>query len=99
MKRKTNPSVKGLLILFSLFASAILTPSDYVDCGSLFPDENLDFSGIPTGPENQSSAPPVSIFITSPSAAKYSLNFHLLLALFFSPSVNSRMTLAAILRC
>jgi hypothetical protein len=99
MKMKTNPSVKGLLILISLLASAILTPSEYVDCESLFPDENLDFPGIPLASQNQSSAPRVSILITSPSAAKYSLNSHLLFAVFFSPSFNSRVPLAAVLRC
>jgi hypothetical protein len=96
---RTNLSAKGLLIFFSLFASAILTPPEYIDCKSLFPDENLDFSGNLTVSQNQSPTPHLSTFIASPSAAKYSLNSHHLLALFFSPSFNSRMALAAILRC
>jgi hypothetical protein len=101
MKMKINPSAKGLVILFSLLASAILTLSEYVDCESLFPDENLDLSGIPTAPENQSSAARISTFIILPSAEKYSLNSHLLLAVFpsLSLSFNSRMAIAAILLC
>jgi len=35
-----------LLLLFSLFASISLTPSEYLDCGSLFPDEDMEISGI-----------------------------------------------------
>ena len=47
MKKKTNsPTIKGLLILFSLLVSVILSPSEFVDCQTLFPDENLDLSGI-----------------------------------------------------
>jgi len=96
---RTNPSVRGLLIFFSLFASVTLSPSEYVDCESLYPDENLDFSGTLTVSQNQSPAPHVSTFITSPSAAENSLNAHILLALFFLSSFNSPIALATILRC
>jgi hypothetical protein len=41
-KVETTHPAGILLLLFSLFASMSLTPSEYLDCGSLFPDENSE---------------------------------------------------------
>jgi len=41
-KAKITHPLATLLFLFTLFASLFLTPSEYPDCQSLDPDENLD---------------------------------------------------------
>ena len=43
---KTTCPAGILVLLFSLLASISLTPSEFIDCQSLFPEENLDFLGI-----------------------------------------------------
>jgi hypothetical protein len=99
MKKKTDRSVKGLLIFFFLLASVIFTPSEYVDCQSLFPDENLDFLGISVGSQNQSQTCRVSVFIRWPSASTHSWNSPFSLEICLPQLINSRMALTTILRC
>jgi hypothetical protein len=98
-KVESAPSLRILLLFFSLFASISLTPSEFIDCQRLFPDENLDFLGIGEVSQKQSHACRVPLFIPSPSATKYFFNSHLLVVAFSSPSMNSRMELAIIMRC
>jgi len=93
VKTKINPSKKGLLILFSLLASAILIPSEYVDDDDLLPDENLEFLGTSAVSPKPSFASRVFTFVLS------SFTPHLFGVVFFSPLINSRMALATILRC
>jgi hypothetical protein len=97
-KAKTIHSSRILLLLFSLLASISLTPSEFIDCQNLFPDENLDFLGICKVSQTQSSSFRVFFSIPSPSAPRYFWGLHLLVA-FFSPSMNSHMGLPAIMRC
>jgi hypothetical protein len=98
-KVESTHSSRILLLLFCLLASISLTPSEFIDCQKLFPDENLDFFGISNVSQKQSPVSRVSTFVLSSSTPKYSLNSHLLLAIFFCPSINSHIVLATILRC
>jgi hypothetical protein len=99
MKMKANLSLKGFLILFSLLASAILTPSEYVDCRSLFPEEGLDFLGIFEASQTQCPVSHLSTLIASCPTSEDSWGHHLFLELFFDQSINSTIALATILRC
>jgi hypothetical protein len=99
MKMKTNCPRKGLLILFSLLASVILSPSEFVDCQSLFPDENLDFLGISKVSQKQSPVSSVSTLIASPGNPRYSWSHHLPFEVFSPQSINSGMALATVMRC
>ena len=95
--RTTHPS-GTLLLFFSLLASISLTPSEYVDCESLFPDENMELFGT----LRISHIQPLPLHVSSlvgPSALNYSSGSLLLLWVFFSPSITARVALAATLRC
>jgi len=49
-KSKAYGHSKTLTLLLALFASITLTPAEYVECDSIFPDDALDFYGIPENP-------------------------------------------------
>jgi hypothetical protein len=99
MKMKANSPIKGLLLLFSLLASLILSPSEFVDCQSLFLDENLDFLGTSKVSQKQFSAPSVSTLTASPANPRHSWSHHLPFEVFSPQSINSGMALATVMRC
>jgi hypothetical protein len=96
-KVQSTHSSKILLLLFSLLASICLTPSEFIDCQSLFPDENLDFLAIAGGSQKQSPAPSVSTPIASPANPRHSWSHHFEICL--PQLINSRTALTTILRC
>ncbi len=98
-KVKSTHLSRIFLILFSLLASVSFNPSEFFDCQCLSIDEELGFLGIFEDSETQSHSCSVSLFAPSLSASRYLLNSHLLPAAFFSPSMNSCMGLAALMRC
>jgi hypothetical protein len=98
-KVESTHSSTILLLLFSLLASISLTPWEFVDCQSLFPDENLDFSGISKVSQEQSPASNVSTPIASPANPRHSWSHHLPFEVFFPQSINSGMALATVMRC
>ncbi len=99
VKRKTSLRRRSLLILFGLLASVSFTPSEYMACQGLFPDENLDFSGILRGFQKQSPALWVFPVIVSPSTLMHLGSHYRLFEVFFPQLSNSRVDLATILRC
>jgi len=88
-----------LLLLVCLFASISITPSEYLDCRSLFPDENLDFSGISKAFETQSPASSVSTLVASQTNHRHSRGHPLPFEMFSPQSIYSGMALATIMRC
>ncbi len=94
---KTKGCRKDFLVLFCFLAAAFFTPSEYVDCQNLFPDENLDYFGTFRISQIAPCSLGVSNFV-QPSVLKYSSG-SLLLWVPFPQSINSRVALAPILRC
>lgn len=85
-----------MLILFILLASAILSPSEYAGYEGLFLGQDLDFLGVS---QKQSPASSVFTLIASPSTPTHSWNSPLPLEVCFPQLINSRIELAAIMRC
>ncbi len=98
-KVESTHSLTILLLLFSLLASISLTPWEFIDCQSLFPDENLDFLGISKVSQKHSSASSVSALIASPAKPRHSWSHHLPFEVFFPQSVNPGMALPTVMRC
>jgi len=99
MKMKTHSRRKSLVLLVSLFVSAIFSPSEFVECQNLFPDEILDFSGIYKVSQKQSPASNLSTLTVSPVNPRHSWSHPLAFDVFFPQSYKFGMTLATILRC
>ncbi len=98
MKKETNLSPKGFFILVSLLVFSILTPSEYVDCQKLSPDEASDFFGI--SKVSQKECPPLDSFVLTavPSGGRHPFLFMQSKA-FTSQAINSKTGLAAFIRC
>ncbi len=98
MKKETNLSPKGFVILVSLLVFSILTPSEYVNCQRLFPDEASDSFGI--FKVSQKGCPPSDSFVLTagPSSDNHPFLFHQSKA-FTCQSINSKTGLAAFMRC
>ena len=96
---KNSCPTRTLFLLLSLFASTSFTPSEYPECGSLFPDENLDLLGIAKVSQNHFPAARVSNFIASLLTP---LNFgsrHPFFEVFSGQPSNFQIELTTILRC
>lgn len=88
-----------LLLLFSLFASISLTPSEYLDCGSFFPDENLEIFGICKVFQKQFPSPPVTTITVISSTPIHFWTSHHFLEGFFPQPTESQTVLVTILLC
>lgn len=95
-KGEKTPSLRIILLLFSLFASISLSPSEYVKCESLFPDEIFEICKV-----SQKQSPGLSLYtlIASPITPPHSWNSSLPLEVCLPEWMNPRMELAAIMRC
>lgn len=95
-KVKRTPSLRITLLLLSLFVFISLSPSEYVKCESLFPDENLDICKV-----SQKQSPGLSLYalIAAPFTPPHSWNYPLPLELCLPEWINPRMELATIMRC
>jgi len=98
-KVETTHPAGILLLLFSLFASISLTPSEYLDCGSLFPDENLELFGICKVSQKQLPSLLVTTLTAISSIPKHFWTSHHFLEGFFPQPTKSQRVLATILRC
>jgi len=98
-KARISPSQARLLLFFSLLASISLTPPEYLECNSLFPDEDLDFPGISRTPQNKNYTQLLSIVVPSLSIRGYSLNSALLMEIFSFPFADFPVVLPTFLRC
>jgi hypothetical protein len=99
VNRKNSLSKSALLLLLGLLAYSALTPSEFMECQSLFPDENLDIFGVFRPFQKQSPAPRESAIIASPSPPSNSGSLHILFEIFFSQPAKSPIAVTAILRC
>ncbi len=89
-----------IIILLSLLASIILTPPETLECGSLFPDENLEIFGICKVPQKQDPASYVFICFSSGSSLLHFKSHYLLFfEIFFFQPTNIRIDLVTTLRC
>jgi hypothetical protein len=88
-----------LLLLFSLFASISFTPSEYADCGSLFPDENPEIYGICKVFQKQFSSPPVTTLTAISCTPKHFWTSHHFLEGFFPQRTKFQTDLVTILCC
>jgi hypothetical protein len=96
---KNSCPARTLFLLLSLFASTAFTPSEYLECDSLFPDENLDLLGIAKVSQNLFPPARVSDFTASVLTP---LNFgsrHPFFEVFSGQPSNFQIELTTILRC
>ncbi len=89
----------ALLLLVYLFASISLTPSEYFNCQSLFPDENLDFLGISKVAQKHFTSPDVTPLPAISSTLKHFWKFHHFLEAFSPQPTKAPAVLATLLRC
>jgi len=98
-KLETAHPAGTLLLLFSLFASISLTPSEYPDFTSLFPDANLEIFGICEVSQKQFPSPHGTKLTAISSAPKGSLSWEHFLAAFPYQPTKSQTVLEIIFRC
>ncbi len=99
MKRTTNLSAKGLLILFSLLASSLLAPPEFTECQDLFPDEYIDLSAIFKGSHKQSPFSAVATLTTAPWSLNHSWNCYPVQEVFSPQSLHAENSLTTLMRC
>ncbi len=101
IKAKAYLANKAALILLVFLITAILTPSEYTCCRSLFPDENVDLS-LRSFKNCQEKLPSITILTLTNSypPPEGLLAFHCLSGSgFFGQPDDSTIALAIILRC
>jgi hypothetical protein len=98
-KVETGHPAVILLLLLSLVASISLTPSEYLACECLFPDENLEIFGICIVSQKLFPSPPVATITAISSTPLHYWTSHFFLKDFFLQRTKSQTVLATILRC
>jgi len=88
-----------LLLLFSLFASISFTPSEYLECRSLFPDENLEIFSISKISNEQFPSQHVTTLIAASTIPQYSWTSPLFLEAFSRQRTKTQKVLPTFLRC
>ncbi len=99
MKKTTNLSAKGILLLFSLLASSLIVPPEFTECQNLLPDEDMDLSAIFKGSQRRSSFSAVSTLTVTPSWSKYSWSYYTVLEVFSHQSFQAENSLTTMMRC
>ncbi len=92
-------SSKFAFLVFTLFASLSFTPSEHLECESLFPDENLELFGICRPSQKKDRGLELSSLISSPSTPSYLWGPSLPFETGFPDGINPPMKLAAVIRC
>ena len=100
-RRKEKDACRGksLFILLSLLTSISLTPTEFVECQNLFPDEILDLSAISSVSPKQIQAQRVTIVHSSYSLPSYSPCSAILGEAVVSNFPDFPIALAPLLRC
>ncbi len=88
-----------LLLLFSLFASISFTPCEYLECQSLFPDENLEIFSISKISNEQFPSQQVTTLIAASTISQYSWTSPHFLGAFSRQRTKTQKVLPTILRC
>jgi len=90
---------KTLIAAFILLTSVILTPPEYVQCDSIFPDETLDLYGIPEDPTLLRCASVQSAFFIFDFFPQPSPQQWVSLEIFSPQRITLEVLSSAILRC